>query len=40
MLLPEVIYLVLKALVGHLEIKQPRLQLAPMSNARLDTDIR
>jgi hypothetical protein len=40
MLLPEVVYLVLEALVGHLEVKQPRFQFAPMSNARLNTDIR
>jgi hypothetical protein len=39
-LLPEVIYLVLEALVSLLEIEEARLQLPPMGDARLNTETR
>jgi hypothetical protein len=39
-LLSEVVYLVLKALIGLLEIKQPGLQLPSVGNARLNTETR
>jgi hypothetical protein len=39
-LLSEVVYLVLKALIGLLEIKQPGLQLPSMGDARLNTETR
>jgi hypothetical protein len=37
-LLTKIIHLIPKPLVGLLEVKQPRLQLSPMSNARLNTE--
>jgi hypothetical protein len=38
--LTKIVHLIPKPLVGLLEVKQARLQLPPMSNARLNTEIR
>jgi hypothetical protein len=37
---PEEVHFILECIVGHLEVEQSRFQLAPMGNARLNTEIR
>jgi hypothetical protein len=40
MQLAKIVHLIPKSLVGLLEVKETRLQLPPMSNARLNTETR